>query len=71
MRLGAYHLFEIVAWPAAVWCAVELVLRGASGGHAGMAMPTITGLCAGFTIVACRLRSAQLAAQDGEGTPSA
>jgi len=71
VRLGAYHLFEIVAWPAAVWCAIELALRGVSGAHAGIAMPAITGLCAALTIVACRLRSAQLATQDSRATPPA
>ena len=61
MRIGAYHLFEIVAWPAAVWCAIELGLRTAVGSADGVWMTIATGLCAASTIGACRMRTAQLA----------
>ena len=60
MRLGAYHLFEIVSWPAAAWCGVEVVLRTASGTFDGLAATALTGSMAALTIAACRLRSRQL-----------
>ncbi len=62
MRIEAYRLFEIVAWPAAAWCAIELLLRGATGEAAGMSMTAITGACAALTIVACRARNRSLEA---------
>ena len=62
MRMQAYRLFEIVAWPAAAWCAIELVLRGATGSFEGMTWTALTGGMAALTIVACRIRSAQLVA---------
>ncbi len=61
MRSSAYHLFEIVAWPAAVWCALEVSLRTATGDFQGITATALTGACAALTIVACRLRPAQLA----------
>ncbi len=61
MRIGTYHLFEIVAWPAAVWCAIELGLRTTLGAADGAGMTLATGLCAALTIAACRMRTAQLA----------
>ncbi len=61
MRAGAYRLFEIVAWPALAWCALELPLRAATGAAPGMTMAAITGACAAATIVACRWRSRALA----------
>ncbi len=60
MRIQAYRLFEIVAWPAAVWCAIELLLRGMTGETADMSMTAITGACAALTIVACRARNRSL-----------
>ena len=63
MRIHAYRLFEIVAWPAAIWCAVELALRGTTGETAGMSMTAITGASAALTIVACRARNRSL--EDG------
>jgi hypothetical protein len=61
MRPKAYHLFEIVAWPAAVWCAIEIGLRAATASYDGAAMTAATGALAAMTVVACRWRSAQLA----------
>lgn len=63
MRQQAYHLFEIAAWPAAVWCAAEVVLRGVTGARDGIAASAMLGLMAAGTIVACRLRTRQLAEQ--------
>ncbi|MGE3074002.1 MAG: hypothetical protein AB7N24_12155 [Dehalococcoidia bacterium] len=60
MRPGTYHLFEIVAWPAAAWCGLELVLRTATGTFDGIAATATTGIFAGLTIVACRLRTTAL-----------
>lgn len=60
MRPQAYRLFEIVAWPAAVWCGVELLLRGATGDFSGAAATALTGAMAGLTIAACRWRTAQV-----------
>lgn len=62
MRIHAYRLFEIVAWPAAVWCAVELALRVATGELAGITATLLTGSCAALTIVAARARSRDIAA---------
>lgn len=62
MRAGAYGLFEIVAWPAAVWCAVEVSLRTAVGAFDGFVMTAAVGSLAASTILACRLRARQLAA---------
>lgn len=61
MRERTYFLFEIVAWPAAVWCAVEMALRAVTGATAGMGGTGLTGACAVLTIVAVRWRSRQLA----------
>lgn len=60
MRAGAYRLFEIAAWPAVAWCALELPLRAAAGAVPGMTMAAVTGACAAATIVACRWRSRAL-----------
>lgn len=63
MRTRAYFLFELVAWPAAVWCGVELVLRAATGATAGIGSVGLTGGCAVLTVFACRVRTMQLARQ--------
>ena len=62
MRVQAYRLFEIVAWPAAVWCAVEVAMRLATGELAGVTATLLTGSCAALTIVASRARSKDIAA---------
>ncbi len=64
MRIQTYHLFEIVAWPALVWCGLEAILRTASGAPEGLPATTFTGAFAALTVVACRLRSRQLATAD-------
>ena len=61
MRTRAYFVFELVAWPAAVWCAVELALRVATGDLAGTGGAGLTGTFAALTIVSVRWRSRQLA----------
>lgn len=60
MRPRAYFLFELVAWPAAVWCGAELVLRTATGEASGIGGTGLTGMCAALTIGAARWRSRQL-----------
>ena len=62
MRVGAYLVFEIVAWPAAAWCALELVLRIAANDFAGISATILTAACAILTIAGSRLRTRQLAA---------
>ncbi len=70
MRTRAYFLFELVAWPAAAWCAVELLLRVATGATAGMGDTGLTGVSAALTIVAVRWRSRQLALATASERPS-
>jgi len=60
MRAGAYHLFEVVSWPAAAWCGVEILLRATSGAHDGSMAAAFTGACACATIGACRWRGRTL-----------
>jgi hypothetical protein len=62
MRIQAYRLFAIVAWPAVVWCAIETAVRLATGAYAGMGMTALTGACAALTVVAVRARTQQLSA---------
>ncbi|MEO8538792.1 MAG: hypothetical protein ABI577_03560 [bacterium] len=63
MRIQAYRLFEIVAWPAAVWCGIELALRVSTASFEGISMTAITGACALLTIAGTRIRTRQLATQ--------
>lgn len=60
MRTEVYRVFEIVAWPALVWCALELGLRGAVRDFDGAAATTFLGVLASLTVLGCRLRTAQL-----------
>ena len=46
MRDHAYGIFEIMAWPAAVWCASELVLRTLVREPAGLAQTAVIGAMA-------------------------
>lgn len=62
MKVQVYRLFEIVAWPAAAWCAFELLLRTATGDLAGAGPTALTGCMAAITIVLCRWRTALPAA---------
>ena len=61
MRDHAYGIFEIMAWPAAVWCASELVLRTLVREPAGLARTAVIGAMAATTIVCCRWRRGSLA----------
>jgi hypothetical protein len=63
MRTRAYFLFELVAWPAAVWSAVELLLRATTGASSGIGSASLTGGCAVLTVFACRVRAMQLSRQ--------
>jgi hypothetical protein len=60
VRVGAYRLFEIVAWPAAAWGAVEVALRAAMG-EPGIGGALLTCVCAAGMIAASRARTRQLA----------
>jgi len=60
MRANAYHLFEIVAWPAVVWCGIELLLRSATSNFDGAATTAATGALAGLTVASCRIRANSL-----------
>ena len=60
MKREAYRVFEIVAWPAAAWCGLEIVLRTASGTHDGTAATVVLGAMAAATIAACRIRKGHL-----------
>lgn len=62
MRLQAYQLFEIVAWPALVWCALESTLRIAVGDNSGLGSALFIAACAAATIAAARSRGRSLAA---------
>jgi len=63
MRHGAYFVFELLAWPALVWCGAELALRAAAGAGGGAGAAALTGACAAGTIVACRWRNRALEAE--------
>ena len=62
MRIHAYRLFEIVAWPAVVWCTIEVALRLATGELSGIPVTLLTGMCAALTVVAARARTKHIAA---------
>ena len=61
MKVSAYGLGAIVAWPAVAWCAVEAGLRVVGGYSAGAGQLALTGGCAAATIVAVHVRRAALA----------
>ncbi len=61
MRAHAYSLFALVAWPAAVWGAIETVLRLASGYGDGLAESVALTACAAATITGCAWRKRALA----------
>jgi len=60
VRVEAYRVFEIVAWPAAAWCAIELAMRAATAEFAGSGATLVSGVMAALMIAGCRLRTAQL-----------
>ncbi|MGH2632674.1 MAG: hypothetical protein ACRDG3_04620 [Tepidiformaceae bacterium] len=61
MRSQVYWLTALVAWPAAVWCTVELLLRAATGYGEGTLNTVTIGLCAVATLVATNWRRGALA----------
>lgn len=61
MRDRLYWLAALLAWPAAVWCAAELGLRGMSGYSEGWLDVSVTFASATGTIVAVHLRRQALA----------
>jgi len=60
-RSQFYWLAALVAWPAAVWCVFELLLRAATGYGEGTLNTMTVGFCAVATIVATNWRRAALA----------
>ncbi len=60
MRTEAYRVFEIVAWPAAVAAALQVILLLATTSTGGLAEALLVASCATGTITACRLRRAAL-----------
>lgn len=62
MRNRSYALFEILAWPALAWCAIEVGVRLAAGASSGLAMTVATGAAAGATVIASRWRRRGLVA---------
>lgn len=67
MRERGYWLFELVAWPAAAWCAIEAAIRMGARATDGLTATVLIGLCAAGTIVAARMRQAALREQRGRG----
>jgi hypothetical protein len=61
MRGHAYHLFEIVAWPALVWGSFEVAVRMALGETGGLANALLITSCAAGCIAASRMRMAAIA----------
>ena len=61
MRDNAYWLFALVAWPAAAWGVIELVLRVAAGSTEGMLDTAAMTTCAFGTIAATTMRRRALA----------
>lgn len=62
MRDRTYRLIEIIAWPAAVWGGVELLLRAMSGYSVGASDTAVVMACASLTIFLARTRRRMLAA---------
>ena len=63
MRAQAYWFFALVAWPAAVWGVVEIVLRVAAGEMGGIGDTVLLTTAAVATIAACGWRQRGLRAQ--------
>jgi len=59
-RSQFYWLTALVAWPAVVWCAFELLLRAATGYGEGALNTAAIGTCAVATIIATNWRRATL-----------
>ena len=62
MRDRTYRLIEIVAWPAAAWGVVELLLRAMSGYSAGASDTALVMACASLSIFLARTRRRMLTA---------
>jgi hypothetical protein len=58
MRRRAYWVFALVAWPAAVWGCIEVVLRLATGETGGLWAVSVLTVCALGTILGARWRTA-------------
>ncbi len=57
-RRESYGVFEIVAWPALVWCAIESTIRVVAFRGDGVAVPGFMAFCAAAMIAAARARRA-------------
>lgn len=69
MKAQGYRVFEIVAWPAVVWCPVEAVLRGIQGDARGAAWATLlAGMAAGM-IAGGRMARGQKMRPVSQGRP--
>jgi hypothetical protein len=62
LRDRTYRLIEIVAWPAAVWGGIELLLRAGTGYPAGATDTVVITACASLTVFLARTRRRMLAA---------
>ncbi len=66
MRVRGYRLFELLAWPAVVWCALEVGIRTGTGTWEGLPATLLLGACAAGTITAGRMRQAAIAVSNRE-----
>ena len=53
-RRESYGVFEMLAWPAVVWSAVEIALRTSVMEFGGLADATLILACAAMTVGVCR-----------------
>jgi hypothetical protein len=59
-RRESYGIFEILAWPAVVWSAVELTLRATAMGREGLGQPALILVSAVMTVGVCKhMKAAQ------------
>ena len=54
IRRQSYGVFEMLAWPAVVWSAVEIALRTSVREFGGLADATLILACAAMTVGFCR-----------------
>lgn len=59
MNARAYWLLELVAWPAAAWCALEAGLRAVINAHDGLGESALLGVCAAGLLTLSRWRRGQ------------
>lgn len=69
MKTQGYRLFEVVAWPAAAWCPLEAVIRGAQGDGRGAAWATLLAAMAVAMIAGTRIAKAQTGSAASDGHP--